>query len=193
MAKLPSLNRRRDRPGGTDSAGAHAAGRPGPLIYATDGGQLVSLPPTPNATPFPILETGAYKYSTPDVSPDGKTVLYVASDFRIRTIPIGGGEPTTVYTPVGENPYTDLPVWRPDGKAYAFTRYVSDVGHEIVIRTLSGEQEETIAYPGRRLRLTHRLGTRSGEGGARWPWGPRRPAPPSRAPRCAPAGSRCPG
>src|SRR5690348_14835621 len=93
-------------------AGAHGAARPGPLLYATDGGSLVSLPPTPNATPFPVLESGAYRGGTPDVSPDGRTVLYVASDFRIRQIPIGGGEPTTVYAPPNDRVYTDAPVWR---------------------------------------------------------------------------------
>src|SRR5262245_60323895 len=120
---------------------AHAAARPGPLLYATDGGQLVSLPPTPNATPFPVLETGVSKYATPDVSPDGKTVLYVTSDYRIARIPVIGGEPETVYRPVGDTPYTDSPVWRPDGRAYAFTRF-NGIRHEIVIRTLSNEQSE---------------------------------------------------
>lgn len=124
---------------------AHGAARPGPLIYATDGGQLVSLPPTPHATPFPVLETGVYKYATPDVSPDGKSVLYVTSDFRIARIPIGGGEPETLYRPTDENPHTDTPVWRPDGRAYAFTRFTG-ARHEIVIRTLSNE-ESAIPIP----------------------------------------------
>ncbi|RKQ90311.1 Tol biopolymer transport system component [Solirubrobacter pauli] len=125
---------------------AHGAARPGPLLYATDGGQLVSLPPTPNAAPFPVLETGVFKYATPDVSPDGKTVLYVTSDFRIARVPIGGGEPETLYRPVGDNPYTDSPVWRPDGRAYAFTRATAG-GYEIVVRTVSNE-ESTIPFPG---------------------------------------------
>ncbi|MBE2319619.1 PD40 domain-containing protein [Solirubrobacter sp. CPCC 204708] len=136
---------------------AHGAARPGPLIYATDGGQLVSLPPTPNATPFPILETGAYKHATPDVSPDGKTVLFVASDYRIARIPIAGGEPETLYRPTGDVSYTDTPVWRPDGKAYAFVRFTG-TRHEIVVRTLSNEQSE-IPFP-------------SGGYGARLAWNP---------------------
>ncbi len=132
----------------TSPAVAHAGARPGPLIYATDGAQIVALPPTPNATPRVILESGANKYFTPEASPDGRTLLYVAAQ-SIRTMPIDGGEPATVYTAPNEDTNLAAPTWRPDGKAYAFirfTRTADRVRGDIVIRTL-GNEESVIPIP----------------------------------------------
>lgn len=59
------------------------------------------------AVPVPGTE-GA---SSPDVSPDGRTIVFQSAG-AIRTVPIDGGPPTTVVTSGAD------PVWAPDGTIY---------------------------------------------------------------------------
>src|ERR1700750_2196247 len=80
-------------------AAAHGAARSGPLVYVNDGSQLVALPPTPFATPKVIAE-GVSHNSAPDVSPDGRSVLYVtAAGTQVARLPVAGGTPDDVATP----------------------------------------------------------------------------------------------
>src|ERR1700730_10647283 len=64
--------------------------------------------------------------SDPQVSPDGKHVVYVMSEIDRSTeksnpdlylIPIGGGEPKRLTTSSGAD---NLPRWSPDGKTISF-------------------------------------------------------------------------
>src|SRR5947209_2350564 len=65
--------------------------------------------------------------SDPQVSPDGKWVVYVVSELDRATektnsdlwlVPTAGGEPKRLTTAPGAD---DHPRWRPDSKAIAFT------------------------------------------------------------------------
>ncbi len=66
------------------------------------------------------------RVSAPEVSPDGKTLLYSVKYFdytkdkgnsELYTIPVAGGEPTQITTTAANEAQA---VWRPDGKKIAF-------------------------------------------------------------------------
>ena len=73
------------------------------------------------------------RVSAPEVSPDGKTLLYSVKYFdytkdkgnaELYTIPVTGGEPTQITTTPASEAQA---IWRPDGKKIAFLYPADDV------------------------------------------------------------------
>ena len=91
------------------------------------------------------------RVSAPEVSPDGKTLLYSVKYFdytkdkgnaELYTIPVAGGEPTQITTTPASEAQA---IWRPDGKKIAFL-YPADGVMQIFECDLDG---------GNRTQLTH--------------------------------------
>ena len=152
---------------------------------------LLALPPTPFRRPGRSSRPASA--ATP---PRTSRPTAAASSTSPRTPvdpagPITGGEPETLLTVADDQLFIESPVWRPDGKAYAFTRFVrvGTGGHgEIVIRTLSGEQAvHPLPHDGFGSRIASATGT--GEEASRWPGGTGGQHHRACAPRCAPAGA----
>jgi Tol biopolymer transport system component len=70
----------------------------------------------------------------PHPSPDGQCVLYLAyrrgtrghpamQSVELRTIPVNGGEPTTLLRLTGGQGTINVPCWAPDGRRFAFVQY----------------------------------------------------------------------
>ncbi len=66
-----------------------------------------------------VAENGAVSFRSPEFSPDGKRICYVAGR-RVWISPVSGGRPTAV-TPAGQTAVT--PTWSADGKWIAYNSH----------------------------------------------------------------------
>lgn len=67
------------------------------------------------------LTSGNIDDAHPDVSPDGRRVLFLRHHRDLFTVPAGGGEPVLLYSLGGSTSLIEWPAWTPDGRGVVFS------------------------------------------------------------------------
>jgi Tol biopolymer transport system component len=132
-----------------------SAAVPGPLVYPNGNGELVVQSPAAGS-PTKVIGTDRRTFVRPDVSPDGRWVLSVDTQDRVvRSSLDGTGAPEVMATMPEGYSSPESPVWRPDGRAFAYLRLVrADGTNELVVESLDGTAKTVHPLPGRTRRIS---------------------------------------
>jgi TolB protein len=129
--------------------------RPGPIsliplllapFLLTGCQQARRLAPAP--TPVQLTREARFE-GQPDVSPDGRTILfsaYGAADLDLFTMPVTGGAATLLHAGPGDD---DRPRWSPDGRQVAFQSTRGGAADLFLIPAAGGEEKRLTVESGR--------------------------------------------
>jgi serine/threonine protein kinase/Tol biopolymer transport system component len=130
------------QPTGSTSGGT--ATKPGSLIFGmVENGKWDIYSANPDGSAIKKLTTGTADNISPALSPDGKTLLYVAARaggrWQIRSLNLGSGNDIALTPGDSQDQY---PAWSPDGKQIVFSSNRETGGNSarLYIMTADGNQ-----------------------------------------------------